>query len=185
MSIVDQLRRVRCVSEYEDRDIEDSVLNTIVEAASWAPSAADSQPWEIVAVRDPERKAALVTTFLDSLMRPGTGGRERRHWLALAPVVLVVCLDHTRAKARFGDIGERLFGIQDTGAAIQNMRLTALEYGVKSCLLREFDHAAMAQLLELPRHVEPLILIALGYSEREPGSKPRLPLTDYMHHNRW
>jgi nitroreductase len=185
MSIREQLRRVRCVNEYDEREIDDSLLDTIVEAASWAPSAADSQPWEIIAIRDPERKAAIVETLLDSLLRQGTGGQQRRHWLSRAPLVLAVCLDHMRAKARFGEIGERLFGIQDTGAAVQNMRLAALEQGVKSCLVREFDHAAMARLLELPRHVEPLILIAMGFSAAEPGDKPRLPLDDFRHYEKW
>jgi nitroreductase len=185
MTILDQLQRVRCVSEYKDRIIDDELLAAIVEAASWAPSAADSQPWEIVAVRDPGRKAALVQTLLDSLMRPDTGGEERRHWLVEAPLVLIVCLDHTRAKARYGEIGEKLFGIQDTGAAIQNMRLTALEHGVKSCLIREFDHVAMAKLLDLPRHVEPLTILTMGHSQVEPGEKPRLRLEDYLHHEKW
>jgi nitroreductase len=90
-----------------------------------------------------------------------------------------------RAKARYGEIGERVFGIQDTGAAVQNMRLAALEHGVKSCLLREFDHDAMARQLELPRHVEPLILIAMGYSQAEPIPKPCLPLGDYLHLEKW
>jgi nitroreductase len=52
-------------------------------------------------------------------------------------------------------------------------------------LIREFDHDAMAKLLELPRHVEPLIMIVMGYSEVEPGQKPRLPLEDYLHHEKW
>ena len=102
MTIMDQMKRIRCVSEFEDRDVEEAVLTTIVEAASWTPSAADLQPWEIVAVRDGECKKALVGILLDSHMRPGTGGELRRHWLSDAPVVLVVCMDHTRAKVRLG-----------------------------------------------------------------------------------
>ena len=52
MTILAQMKRIRCVSEFEDRDVDETVLTTIVEAASWTPSAADLQPWEIVAVRD-------------------------------------------------------------------------------------------------------------------------------------
>ncbi len=185
MAILDQLQRVRCVSEYEDRNIDDALLAEIVGAAAWAPSAADSQPWEIIAIRDPQRKIDLTETLLDSLLRPGTGGNTRRHWIALAPLLLVVCVDRMRAGARYGEMGERVFGFQDTGAAVQNMRLVALEHGVKSCLLREFDHAAMARKLELPRHVEPLILVAMGYSDSEPVPKHCLPLEDYLHLEKW
>ena len=86
---------------------------------------------------------------------------------------------------RFGEVGERLFGIQDTGAAIQVMRLAALEQGVKSCLIREFDRSQVAELLNLPGHVQPLVLLALGYSSVEPAPRPRLPLEDYLHHETW
>ncbi len=185
MATVDQLKRIGCVSEFEEQDVSDAELAAIVEMAALAPSAANAQPWEIVAVRDGERKVDLVRTLLDSHLRPRLGGDERRDWLAQAPVVLVLCLDRLRAKARYGEIGENLFGIQDSGGAVQNMRLAALELGIKSCLIREFDHPQMAKLLELPEHVEPLILIALGHSQAEAARLPLLPLDDFFHQERW
>jgi nitroreductase len=185
MSIVDQLKRIGCVSEFTNRDVDGADLAVIVQAAGWAPSAANAQPWELVAVRDEERKVGIVRTLLDSHLRPRMGGDERRDWLAQAPVVLVVCLDRLRAKVRYGEIGDQLFGIQDTGAAIQNMRLVALELGIKSCLVREFDRQQLAHLLALPKHVQPLMLIALGHSEEEPAPRPVLPLEDYYHQEQW
>ena len=185
MAIVEQLKRIGCISEFEERDIGDLHLAAIVEAASLAPSAANAQPWEIIAVRAQECKVKLVRTLLDSHLRPRLGGDERRDWLAQAPVVLIVCLDHLRAKVRYGEMGENLFGIQDTGTAIQNMRLAALELGIKSCLVREFGHKELADLVELPSHVEPLIMIALGYSSAEAAQLPRLPLEDFFHEERW
>ena len=181
----DLLPRIRCVSEFEERDVAEGTLAAIVEAAGWASSAANLQPWEIIAVRQPQNKLALLDTLLDSHLRPEPGGRERRGWIAQAPVILVVCLDRTRAKVRFGEVGEQLFGIQDTGAAIQVMRLAALELGVKSCLIREFDRGQLAGLLNLPGHVCPLVLLAPGYSNIEPVPRPRLPLEDYLHHEMW
>jgi nitroreductase len=185
MSLLDQLKRVRCVSEFEDREIDRATLAEVIGAAGWAPSAADAQPWEIIAVADPERKAAIAGLLLDSLLRPQMPGEARRSWIVGAPLLLIVCLDHMRAKARFGEIGEKLFGIQDTGAAMQNMRLVALEKGIKSCLIREFDRARAAELLALPRHVEPLTMIAMGYSAVEPKPGPTLPLEDYLHFETW
>lgn len=184
-SLAEQLQSIRCVSEYEPRLIADDLVQTIVQAASWAPSAADDQPWEIIAVRDPVSKAAMVSTLLDTLLRPRRADPGAHHWLISAPLVLVLCLDHMRASARYGEAGDRLFGIQDTGAALQNMRLIASEHGIKSCLIREFDHSAMAQRLELPRHVEPLILVTMGFSSKAPVAKPALPLQDYLHLERW
>lgn len=185
MPLTDLLKRVCHVSDFEMTEITDELLNTIVSAAMPAPSTADVQPWEMVAVRTKEQKLGISTAMLDSHVRANTGGERRRHWLVDAPLLLVVCLDHVRAKVRFGERGERVFGIQDTGFAIQNMRLVALENGVKSCLLREFDADQMARLLELPGHVEPLILIALGFSSIEPKEMTHLELEDYLHHEKW
>lgn len=185
MPLMDWLKRVCYVSDFDRTEISDDLLNTIVGAAMPAPSTADVQPWEVIAIRTPEQKLGISAAMLDSHLRPNTGGEKRRHWLVNAPLVLVVCLDHVRAKVRFGERGEKLFGIQDTGFAIQNIRLVALENGVKSCLLREFDPEQMAQLLELPRHVEPLILIAMGFSSIEPKEMTHLELDDYLHHEKW
>ena len=162
MSTIDLLRHIRCVSEFEDRDIDEALLATIVEAAGWASPAANAQPWEIIAIRNEARKLALLDTLLDSHLRQDNQGRERRAWVSQAPVVLVVCLDHTRAKVRYGEIGETLFGIQDCGAAIQVMRLVALEKGIKSCLIRELDRSLVADQVGLPSHVQPMVLLALG-----------------------
>ncbi len=185
MSIVDQLKAMDCVSEFENRPINDAVLSAIVGAAAWAPSAGDAQPWEIIVIRGRERKLAFVNTLLDSHLRPNVEIHERQDWILQAPVILMMCLDLTRAKARFGEIGAELFGIQDTGAAIQNIRLVALEHGVKSCMIRELDRCRLAELLELPAHVKPLIAIAFGYSHVDRKRKPGLPLEDYMHLEKW
>ncbi|MGE5603340.1 MAG: nitroreductase family protein [Nitrososphaerales archaeon] len=184
-TIAEVLQRVGCVSEYDDQPIEDDVLAAIVRAAAWTPSAANIQPWEIVAVRSEELKACIGGCLLDSHLRPNVGGDARRSWVCTVPLLLVVCLDRTRAKTRYGDIGAELFGIQDTGAAVQNMRLVALGLGIKSCLVREFDRDKMAAVLELPSHVRPLIMIAMGYSDLEARPLPRLPLSDYLHQERW
>jgi nitroreductase len=179
------LQRIGCISEYDEQPVDDEALAAIVSAAAWAPSAANVQPWEMVAVRSDEVKARIGGCLLGSHLRPHVGGDARRSWVCSAPLLLVVCLDRTRAKTRYGDIGADLFGIQDTGAAVQNMRLVALALGIRSCLVREFDRDCMAELLDLPSHVRPLIMIAMGYSDLEARPLPRLPLGDYLHRERW
>ena len=185
MSLMDWMKRVCYVSDFEEEEISDELLNTIVTAATAAPSTADVQPWEVIALRSKEQKLAIAHAMLDSHLRANAGGDERRHWVADVPLILVICLDHTRAKVRFGERGERVFGIQDTGFAIQNMRLVALENGVKSCLLREINPEIVGKLLELPRHVEPLVLIAMGFSQIEPKPRTHLELEDFLHLEKW
>lgn len=185
MVLMKWLKRIGYVSDFDDREIDDDLLKKIISGAFAAPSTADVQPWEIVAVRSPETKNKLAGAMLDSHLHPSKGGLSRRHWVGQVPLILVVCLDHTRAKVRFGERGERVFGIQDTGFAIQNIRLIALENGIQSCLLREFDPTAAAQILELPTHVEPLVWIAMGFSQVETQAFPHLELQDFLHQEKW
>ncbi len=185
MPLIDWFKRIAYVSDFEDKEIADELLNTIISAAMPAPSTADVQPWEIIAVRSKTQKQAIAAAMLDSHLRVNTGGEIRRHWLVDAPLVLVVCLDHIRAKVRFGERGEKVFGIQDTGFCIQNIRLVALENGIQSCLIREFPPHKVAKLLDLPGHIEPLILIAMGFSSIEPKEMPHLELEDYLHYEKW
>ena len=185
MPLMEWLKKVCYVSDFENLAISDELLGRIVSAAMPAPSTADAQPWEMIAIRSAAQKQGLAQAMLDSHLRPYANQESRRHWVADVPLLIVVCLDHTRAKVRLGERGEKVFGIQDSGFAIQNIRLVALEYGVKSCLLREFDPIAVSQLLELPRHVEPLILVAMGFSNVEPQELTHLELEDYLHYEKW
>lgn len=185
MTMLELLKRLRCVSQFDARDLEPEVLERVLLAASWTPSAADVQPWEFIVIQDDEQKQALCETLLDSLLRARVGGAERRSWISDAPVILVLCMDRIRAKARYGEIGEKLFGPQDTGAALQNLRLVALEIGIKSCVVREFDQEQISELLALPDHICPLTLVALGYSDVEPSQKTGLPMEDYVHWETW
>jgi nitroreductase len=185
VALMELLKRVCYVSDFENIVIDDEMLNRIVSAAMPAPSTADAQPWEIIAIRSKEQKQGLAQAMLDLHLRPYARQESRRHWVADVPLLLVVCLDHIRAKVRLGERGEKVFGIQDTGFAIQNIRLVALENGVKSCLLREFDPMAVSRLLELPRHIEPLILVAMGFSSVEPQQLTHLELEDYLHYEKW
>src|SRR5512136_2023078 len=59
LQFAEELQRVGCISEYDAHSIEDEVLAAIVRAAAWAPSAANIQPWEIVALRSEEAMARV------------------------------------------------------------------------------------------------------------------------------
>ena len=80
MSLLSLLSRVCHVSDFETTEITDDLLNTIVSAAMPAPSTADVQPWEVIAVRTKEQKLGISSAMLDSHLRSNTGGERRRHW---------------------------------------------------------------------------------------------------------
>jgi len=93
-------------------------------------------------------------------------------------------MDQRRAKVRFGERGSE-FALLDIGAAISNLMLGAWNHGLKGCNLREFDQNKMREILEIPKDVLPLALVALGYSNQDKAVPPTLELEDFVHKENW
>jgi 5,6-dimethylbenzimidazole synthase len=154
----------------------------LLEAFRLGPSSANVQPWELVTVASAERRAAVAGATLDPFLSPGSEGAQG--WLVKAPFVVVVCLDRPRAQARVGASGWEQSS-QDTFAAIQNLRLTAVRLGLKTAVVREFNGTKLAVALNLPFTVEPLALVASGYSDAILEYPPRLELHQILHQDGW
>lgn len=154
----------------------------LLEAFRLGPSAANVQPWELVTVESPGRRAAVAAVTLDPFLSPGSEGAQA--WIAEVPLLLAVCLDRPRAQARLGPPGW-VQSVQDTFAAIQNLRLTAVALGLSTTLVREFQPAGLAAALGLPFTVEPLALVVAGYGAAAPEFPPRLELRHILHADGW
>ena len=120
-------------------------LIPFVEAARWAPSAGNSQPWEFLLINDEGTMRALKS------VSPG--------WLRNAPALIVVCLNKYR---------ETNWSYVDIGAAVQNMLLYAHSKGYGCCPIGSFVVKAVKELLELPVHLEPVLFTTVGYPDEEP-----------------
>lgn len=153
------------------------VLGEVLEAFRLAPSLANTQPWEIIAIDQTRRQAAAAAT-LDLLMSPGSFGGQG--WVAGVPILLAVCVDRPRAEGRIGKRGYSL-AAQDTFAAIQNARLMAVALGLKSAICKEVDPDRLRDALGLPWNVDPLWLVALGYSDTPLEYPPRLKREHFVH----
>lgn len=157
--------------------VPSGLLGQVLEAFRLGPSLANTQPWEIVVVGQNRRQAAASAT-LDLLMTPGSFGGQS--WVAGVPVLLAVCVDRPRAEGRIGKRGYSL-AAQDTFAAIQNARLMAAALGLKSAICKEVDPDRLREALGLPWNVDPLWLLALGYSDAALEYPPRLKREHFVH----
>jgi nitroreductase len=131
-------------------DIPDKVIALVMEAAVWAPTAGNAQPWYFYVLRDEYLKKKLAEAALSQA------------FIAQAPVVIVACADLDRAQSAYGKRGVDLYCLQDTAAAIQNMLLCVHVLGLGACWVGAFDETAAADLLDLPRHHRPLAVIPIG-----------------------
>jgi len=144
------------------------IIEQILEAAIWAPSAGNLQPWIFLVIQGDELKERLVKAALG------------QRFIAEAPFLVVVCADIPRSTGRYGRRGAELYCIQDTAAATQNMLLTAHSMGLAACWVGAFDESEVQRVLRLPPEIRPVALVPLGFSESPPRIPSRRPPTEVV-----
>jgi len=189
----DVLRAQRACRSFADRDVDDTVLDKVLWAATRAPSAENRQPWVFVVVRDDATRRALADLTRRTWEEGGRAhsvGRlsERllaevdhgaREGLAGAPVMVVVCGDADRGHA--AALPASVF------PALQNLLLSATAEGLGSVLttLALVHGDEVAHLLGLPDHVRPMALVPLGWPAAPQGEARRRPLSEVAHRDRY
>ena len=88
----------------------------------------------------------------------------------------MVCSDNINLERFYGDRGVKFYSIENCFLAIENMLLTAVAFGVDSCVIAAFDENALKRILKLPDEIEPLAIVPLGYSKEEPFKKSSLAI---------
>jgi hypothetical protein len=140
----------------------------MLHSATHAPSAGNTQEWQFVVVKDPERRKRLA----DAALRQG--------FIAEAPAVIVVCADLEKISMRYGKRGEALYGAQDTANATMLLMLAAEGLGLSTCWVGAFDEDAVSHVIELPEKFKPVAIVPVGYAleaSEKPGRVPFEKLT--------
>jgi len=143
LEIIKSRRSIRC---FKKQAVESTVLHTIIEAGTWAPSGLNNQPWKFIVIRSRAMREKLA------------GLTQYGSIVCDAPVCIAVFLDSSLSYDRTKDI-------QAIGACIQNMLLQTHALGLGAVWLGEIlkNGAAVRELLKVPGTMEFMALIALGY----------------------
>ncbi len=170
MDVFEAIKGRRSIRAFQNRDIPQETVDKLIDAARWAPSAGNIQPWEFIIVRKPETKrklaeAALEQTFIEE-----------------APVVIVVCADERRSSQGYGNRGKTLYCLQDTAAAIQNIHLAAYALGLGTCWVGAFREDEARKILKTPDGVRPVAIIPIGYPAEKPQPRSRRPVNQITHY---
>lgn len=176
MKVVDVFEAIkgrRSIRAFQSRDVPSGIVEKLIEAARWAPSAGNIQPWEFVIVRNPETKKRLAEAALG------------QSFIEEAPVVIVVCADEERSASGYGSRGRTLYCIQDTAAAIQNIHLAAYALGLSTCWVGAFREDEARKILKIPEGVRPVAIIPVGYPAESPTPRSRRPLKQIIHYERF
>jgi nitroreductase len=133
-----------------DHVVDEGQVDVLLEAARWAPSAGNSQPWAFHAVR---RHAAGWQSVVDCL------AGSSRPWATQAGL-LVVNVAHLHVEGTDWDFSE--FAQYDLGQAVAHMTIQAHSMGLACRQFRAFDRAALTLLLGVPDHWCVMTMMAIG-----------------------
>jgi nitroreductase len=168
------IKNRRSIRKYKPEQIDDKELETIMEAAIYAPSAMNQQKWHFTVIHSREKVEQLARTAREKLLKsPIPFFRERAqnpqfNVFHNAPTVVIITADE---QAHFVEF--------DCGAAAENIALAAQSLGINSCMigmpgvLFEGENAGeLKKELGIPENNKFIISIALGYKDMETPPAP-------------
>jgi nitroreductase len=169
---------------FSDRPVEPNKLRSVLEAARWAASSRNEQPWAfVIATRDdPRNFQALVDVLMSA----------NQAWAQNAPV-LILTLAHTQWTK---EGTPNRVALHDLGLAVSNLVIQATALGLSTHQMGGFDVEAARERFHVPEGWEPLSVIALGYPgdvdtlpealrEREMSQRQRKPLEEFVFSGSW
>lgn len=187
------LRSRRSIRRYRPEPVPQTLVEQILEAATWAPSAHNRQPWRFAVLREQQPKERLATAMgrrlradleADGVPDSVIGKDVHRSYQRItgAPIVIVICLsmedmdtypDERRRR------NEWIMATQSTAMAGQNLLLAAHALGLGACWMCAplFVPELVRETLGLPAAWEPQGLVTLGYPA-ESKTKTRQPLSE-------
>jgi nitroreductase len=168
---------------FESKPVEPEKLRSLLEAARWAPSSYNAQPWYfIVGTKDNPENYKRV---LESLIEFNQG------WAKNAPVLAL-----SVAKLKFDDGKPNRHAFHDVGQAAANLSLQAEALGLSVHQMAGIDPEKARKLFDIPADYEAVAGIAIGYAgepaslpdglrERELAPRQRKPLDSFVFTGQW
>jgi nitroreductase len=154
IDFIELIKSRRSIRRYQDKPVSNEFLWRVLEAARWAPSAHNSQPWEFIIIKDEEikRKVAEVSSW----------GK----FLSKAPVGIAVVINPMKSN----------HPVEDGAAATQNILLAAYALGLGACWIGSYGSVwedEAKKILEIPKNLRLLSIVSIGYPAEEPSSTRR------------
>ena len=179
MDLFEAIRERRSIRNYKTTPVSEEQLNTVLEAARWAPSWANTQCWQFVVVRDNETKERLADTL--------SSGNPSIAAIKDAPILIVACAELQRSGwykgAQATDKGD--WFMLDVGLAMQNLTLAAHGLGLGTVHVGLFDAPKAAQILDVPDGVALVEMTPLGYPEGQFTAPPRKELSEFVFYEKY
>ncbi|HLB12040.1 MAG TPA: nitroreductase family protein [Dehalococcoidia bacterium] len=190
-------RARRTIRGYRKKDFPRECIEKMLEAARWAPSGGNSQPWEFVVITDAEMRRRIYDLYvktseekreMELAVRGELGGGTSPRGFRNAPVFILVLGDR-RVNEAFPvrtqlDKGEQHF-ITGLASATLMIHLAATAMGLGSQWVSDTASPYMATILKswlgIPQHLKVYDMVVIGYPVKQPQAPPRRDVEEITH----
>lgn len=152
---IEKITSRQSIRKFTSEPIPDSIIEDIVNIGRSAPSGGNRQPWRIIIVT----KADLKNQLVDAA--------HNQKFIAVAPVVFVVCAVPEESAERYQERGRTLYTLQDTAALTLNILYGAHLQGYGACWIGSFNEQEVSKILNIPSDMRPVAMIPVGKIDGE------------------
>jgi nitroreductase len=169
---------------FSDQPVPPDVLRSLFEAARWAPSSSNEQPWAFLVgtKQNPPAHEAVLSTLVEF----------NQAWARHAPVLVIAVSELAFARNSLPNRN----AFYDTGSAVAYLSVEAIARGIFVHQMAGFDPRKAIELFQIPDGWEPISAFAIGFPgdpqslpdplrERELAPRSRKPLADFVMSGRW
>lgn len=170
---------------FEEQAVPDAALAQVLEAARWAASCVNDQPWNYIVARKDREAEGHAKLF--GCLSPNNQG-----WAMRAPVLMLGV-----ARTHFAANGNpNRHAVYDLGQATANLAAQAAALGLQTHQMAGFDAAKARESFAIPEGFDPLVMLTLGFpgpasalpealAARETAPRARKPIGEFVHLGAW
>lgn len=163
MELLNLIKSRRSIRKYTKEKINHDIILSILEAARWAPSGLNNQPWKFKIITD-TKKIEVLASF-----------SKYKSNINSCNCLIIVFLDKNLSYNRTKDV-------QAIGACIQNILLQAHALKVGSCWIGEIinNRHKVEEFLQVKENLELMAVICLGRQKQNKVCSTRKPLKELL-----
>ena len=196
MDVREAIQKRRSIRRFKTDPVSDDLIQQLLESARLAPSGSNTQPWRFIVIKDAETRQKLQTASYNQRhvgqapviiaccadIKAFGEFPERIEELitagALPAKTREVFVPSLKKGGMSADIKWHLLiaATGNTDIAIEHMVLQAVELGLGTCWVRWFDDNKVKEILEIPKNIEIIALLPIGYPAEDPPQRPRFNL---------
>ena len=194
--LLDVIKKRRTSRAYGAGKVSSEAIETILQAIRWAPSAANTQPWELILIDDEKIQRELRDAYLEESLLHDVHYQnvsKKQAELIAAPLLIAVC-GNAGSKASYVDVseipseGQEDLFLMSMGAAIQNLLLAASSMGLGSTWIARLARVPQVrEILGVPEGLRIVSFVSLGVATNEVRftESLRIPIHEKTFHNHY